>query len=573
MRYALLLILLLFAIPVLTKPGITTVTPSASVDVVATYFSGGTLVYNASITVANPPEGEPISQIPFALPPFLAKHLVLMYALYNNEIVIPREQPLGRGFLYGYIIDLPSPIDPNTTKTILLSLVFAEAALPTSDRIDIPVLRTPVLSIPINQTVVKVRLPSGSSVAQRPEDYNETSAGGRPEVSARFTEIQKAYYNFTDWVGVRNAGPFVRVESVCREVAFSQTGDLIVTDRYTVRNVGRDSFDQIHVTVPPYITFLEAFDDFGKLDTQNVTYHQSETSKIRVDLRFSVRGATSEGEFYERYSFSVRYKLDSTRYVSVDQNGATFTLQLDTLPPTAWVADVFSLKVILPKESYVVSASIHDIFGEQMLGYSIKNGQPVFTFLQYNMTCFCHSSFEITFKVSPFAAVTPIYGYCCAAVLLVLIMIYTIRKIPKPIKIEGPPSLLKFTEIYDERLDLLSEKASLMQKPGYLRDRKVTERLSAIDSKLKEQEEQLSKLAQQLREVSASLARAVENITLEEQRLQVLEQERRTLEEMRLRREIESRAYERLLEDVNKRISKAIGRIRFSIRLIKEEWL
>jgi hypothetical protein len=351
----------------------------------------------------------------------------------------------------------------------------------------------------------------------------------------------------------------VRVPLVVREIRFAQDGSIGVSEIYNFECLA-GSVSSIDLTLPQESIDVMAYDQIGQL---------WDASKNGPDVSVSPRYAGAIG-LNRTFTFTLKYQLDPATYVqkvnwwgtnkcnlSLYSNSKNWVI--DELDTTIVTPDGFTLKSISPSPSSTSRSLFY-----HSLNYTLTDVTPYTDLgltLEYNYVPFWSGSLLLAWL---------------AIVELAVAAVVVVSKARKPatLKMAVPSDKLKqFVELYDGRtalrleLDRMGEDLArgALNKHEYRRRRKTIEfRMGELDRALQPLKEDLK----------ASHPRYGEMITRMEKAEAEIEANRLGEEHFRTQYrsgKMSKDAYERALDDLNKRIDKAREVIDTSLVTLREE--
>lgn len=360
----------------------------------------------------------------------------------------------------------------------------------------------------------------------------------------------RPFENQTSWVTFTHSGLpkeffLIELDQVRREITLDPWGALLVSDFYQITNKG-ESLSRIPFYIPRNATGISAQDIYGSIPKPTVEDEGNVFMRVSVSLRELL-------EKNEKTKLTLNYRLPFMMHVK--QNGfEDYTLTLDFLNLTHYVARNVSVKVILPE-------------GGQSLGETVTDYDNVTRFHNLNSDLeYRYNIFWASFR--PVTWVGILATIFCAFLFL--------KKPAKPVAVVTPippDSLRRFVDAYEERTRLSIELRSIERqvRTGKLSKRQHRLRRDSIGSRLSRLRKGLSELRAEIEQAGGRYAGMMRQLEVAEAELEALEEDIRRVEARYQRREISAEAYRRLLDEYGRRRERAENAISEVILRLREE--
>jgi hypothetical protein len=361
-------------------------------------------------------------------------------------------------------------------------------------------------------------------------------------------------------LNMTSTGQFiVRVPDVVREIRFAQDGSIEISETYDLESLG-GSVSSIDLTLPLNSTDVMAYDQIGQL---------WDSSKDGPDVSVGPRYSGGIG-LNRTFTFTLKYRLDPATYVKEVSRWGTNECKLSLYSNLEnWVIDKLETNIVTPDGFSITSISPSPSSTSQTLFYHNL------TYTLTDVTPYTDLGLSLEYNYVPYWSGSSLLAWL-AIVELAIAAVVVISKVRKPaaLKVAVPSDKLKqFVELYDGRtalrleLDRMSEDLArgALNKHEYRRRRKTIEfRMGELDRALQPLKEDLK----------ASHPRYAEMITRMEKAEAEIEANRLGEEHFRTQYrsgKMSKDAYERALDDLNRRIDKAREIIETSLVTVREE--
>ncbi len=542
-------------------PAVTAEPPSeytAKVNRVVQITTWGLVTVNDTFTVSNN-SPTPLEGMPIGIPRNLTTGLRYLAAQddQNRILTIERDLDSSSG-TYWFKINFGQALARNETYAFTVTSAYTNLLTPTSAGFQLQFATTPVLRVSATSENMTITAGTGSTFSS-PEWLSLTASTGGNVLNGYFSPVEP-YTTRTFAMNMTSTAQFiVRVPHVIREIRFGQDGSIGVSEIYNFECLG-GSVSSIALTLPQNSSDIMAYDEIGQL------WDASENGPgVSVSPRYS--GGIG---LNRTFIFTLKYKLDPAAYVEEVNWWGTNKCKLslysnlknwaiDELDTTIVTPDGFNIKSISPSPSSTSRSLFY-----HSLNYTLTDVTPYTDLgltLEYNYVPFWSGSLLLAWL---------------AIVELVVAAVVIVSKTRKPatLKMAVPSDKLKqFVELYDGRtalrleLDRMGEDLArgALNKHEYRRRRKTIEfRMGELDRALQPLKEDLK----------ASHPRYGEMITRMEKAEAEIDANRLGEEHFRTQYrsgKMSKDAYERALDDLNKRIDKAREVIDTSLVTLREE--
>jgi hypothetical protein len=542
-------------------PAVTAESPpeyTAKVNRVVQITAWGLVTANDTFTVSNN-SPTPLEGIPVGLPRNLTMGLRYLGARDDQNRILTIERDLDPSSeTYWFNVNFGHALARNETYAFNVTSAYTDLLTPASAGFQFRFATTPVLRVRATSENMTITAGAGSKLSS-PEGLNLTSSTEGTMLNGYFSPVEP-YTTRAFAANMTSTDQFiVRVPHVAREIRFGQDGSIDVSETYDFESLG-GSVSSIALTLPQNSSDIMAYDEIGQL------WDASENGPgVSVSPRYS--GGIG---LNRTFTFTMKYKLDPATYVQEVNWWGTNKCKLslysnlknwaiDELDTTIVTPDGFTLKSISPSPSSTSRSLFY-----HSLTYTLTDVTPYTDLgltLEYNYVPFWSGSLLLAWLA--------IFELVVAAV----VVVSKARK-PATLKMAVPSDKLKqFVELYDGRtalrleLDRMGEDLArgALNKHEYRRRRKTIEfRMGELDRALQPLKEDLK----------ASHPRYGEMITKMEKAEAEIDANRLGEEHFRTQYRsgrMSKEAYERALDDLNKRIDKAREVIDTSLVTLREE--
>lgn len=335
-------------------------------------------------------------------------------------------------------------------------------------------------------------------------------------------------------------------EEVKREIILDQSGNLLVTNAYTVFN---DEYwtEKLLISVPADAFDFVIRDEMGTLETT------VEDNMMTVELRDALETDETESLF-------LNYYLPWSEYVTVE-NGNDYTLSSTFYEEFNSTIGKLTVSIVLPDganyQTSTQSPNTIEENGAEKITYSFSDVEPTDDL-----------SFQLNYEYSVFwASFYPtIWVAIIAAIVVVVFFVrsMTTTTTVSATTIETPTKDLKtFVDTYEEKMAIKSELNELETslEKGRIPRRKYKVRKKMLEGRLSKANRILSGLRISLVDSGSEYASLLNQLELAETRLENVEKDMERVTARYNRREISKRAYEKLVEEYQSKIEDAESKI------------
>ncbi|MEM2419932.1 MAG: hypothetical protein QXL38_02980, partial [Candidatus Bathyarchaeia archaeon] len=369
------------------------------------------------------------------------------------------------------------------------------------------------------------------------------------------------------------------VEEFKREISTSALGEVIVLDKYRIKNQSPTAISSIQVVILPNASDPTVEDDFGRKGTMPHLV-DVKTNCYNVTLTFA--GQPLPMKSGESSRFTVKYKLPSS-FLSKSRHGG------ELIPPQmfqnvkyyikdAWITFTFpeGAKVVnLNCTSFSTDLTygvVREVFQEKvvirMQGVLLLDSLTVSVSYTYNL---------IWLSFRPTLWAWAIAAFACA-------VITSWMKVKAPAKAVAvtvpmvalkvtPEMLRSFINAYEEKRKLLSEIKSLeaAASKGRIPRQRYKVQRKTLETRLATIDRNLSEFRLKLRSAGGHYADLMRQLEVAETEINEVEEDIRSIESRHRRGEITLEAYRKLLADYQRRKEKAETTINGILLRLREE--
>ncbi|MFH0748390.1 MAG: hypothetical protein V1915_00480 [Candidatus Bathyarchaeota archaeon] len=438
---------------------------------------GGLVIANTSIYIQNS-GSTPILNFKLGFSKNLETNLDNVIAYTSQKLDVVTEGVKGDAFW----LDISFVNAVESGQTINLSVYFVFSGLISYDQSDSAVYTvifpsSLVLPINVERFEVNLKLPNGVI----PQESSLSGFLYEPAAPLLAYTTRIGFVKFTGDIRI------LECDSANSEIFLDSWGSLSFSDTYTLRNIGKLSISDIVFRFPLDAEEISAFDAGGTL---SVTINNLDGEKqVKIGLRHKIRGVEGLTGFYEAYSFTVKYKVNSHPPLFSNSWG---NYQLHLIFPTYLNLTLkkFSMRIILPEGAKYQASSYSGTL-------SMNGLTPSILYFFKNVSPVPLSPLNIDYDYSIFwVALRPTIWVGGLAVTISLFMFYRGRRRLPTLDTSNKSSKLlsSFTNASDERLMTWSELDSLEEnldnrgigiKDYNQRKKIIQERLKALDEVLR----------------------------------------------------------------------------------------
>ena len=533
---------------------------AVSVDRVAQITGWGLVTVNDTLTVGNN-SPTPLEGIPIGLPRNLTTGLRYLGARddQNRDLTIERDLDSSSS-TYWFKVDFGHALAQDETYKLTVTSVYTNLLTLASGAYQFQFVTTPILQVRATSENMTITAGADSKFSV-PEWLNltQTPVGDTVHLNGYFAPIEP-YTTRSFVLNMTSTAQFiVRVPDVAREIRFNEDGSIEVSETYDFESLG-GPVSTIQLRVPQNSSDVMAYDEIGQLWDA-----PSQGPDVSVSPRYSGGIGTNR-----TFTFTLKYKLDPATYVEEINWWGTNKCKLSLLSNLKyWVIEKLETTIVIPDGFTVRNispspSSMSQSFFYRGLTYTLTDVTP------YN-----DLGLSLEYVYTPFWSGSLLLVWLAIIELVVAAVIVVSRRgKPAALKIPVPSDKLKqFVELYDGRavlrleLDRMAEDLArgALNKHEYRRRRKTIEvRMGELDRALQPLKEDLK----------ASHARYGEMIMRMEKAEAEIDANRLGEEHFKAQYRsgrMSKEAYERALDDLNRRIDKARELVETSLVTLRED--
>ncbi len=335
-------------------------------------------------------------------------------------------------------------------------------------------------------------------------------------------------------------------EEVNREIVLDQSGNLLVTNAYTIFN---DEYwtEKLLIGVPEDAYDFQIRDEMGSLETS------VENNTLTVSLRDALETDETESLF-------LMYYLPWSEYVTVE-NGNDYTLSSTFYEEFNSTIGKLTVSIVLPDgATYQTATQTPDSVDE--------SGPNTITFSFSDVEPSDDLTFQINYEYSVFWA--SFYPTIWVAIIAVIAAVmFFVRGVTKTTVyapetvVTSTKDLKTFVDTYEEKLTLKSELSTLetrLQK-GRIPRRKYKVRKKMLEGRLTKANRTISSLCASIRDSGSNYAGLLNQLEVAETRLENVEKDMDRVTARYKRKEISKRAYQKLADEYQSQIEEAESKI------------
>ncbi len=450
----------------------------------------------------------------------------------------------------GYAILLPSALTPSSTVNITVTMVYTRIILSKGvGEYSLTIPRYPILPYNITYMTGKISTPG----VRTTPSYSTYTASNLTAYNYVALKIEYAY----------SGTPLAEYNMFKRSLEINPWLGLkiIETHNLTILNTGVTSgITTFTVATLPYAQNFKVYDYTGIL-----TYNQvadGNITLITVNFRYTVYSNQS-------YLFIIEYWLPIESYRGQTSTG----IRLQTSPPQ-YTAREYSLNIKLSESSIINSYTAPS-------DYNVQATLNTLTITRVNATSYNTGIVEFTYTIGLADIIgRPLLISAVTGILLTAFIAWRLKtrreeEAPVEVKIEEKPKELisLFCKLYEDKTALAErlERLEVDYLKGKIRKIEYQKRRTAYITELERVDRELKPLKEDLSRAGSSYARTV--TTIEEFELEK-ETAQRQLQDLRnryLNKRVTAATYNRLKDELEKKIMKLSQRIDRKILELRQE--
>ncbi len=521
----------------------------------------GLVVMNDTVSIINN-GSEPILFFQVGLPSNFSQSLKYVCASteHGERLSTTRGVDMDLAGIEGIKIALLKAIDVGEKFNFTITYVFSDMVTPSTRGYNVTFPEYPVLAFDAVSCNITVVLPSDSSLLD-----SSWEEGGVPTLSHAEQPLP-AYSNETGFVYFSGSMKVLECEYAKREVVFDPSGQIFFYDSLRLHNLGMNTISTMSFTLPRGAHDIVAYDYFGELETTSSESEDTGVPEVTVKLRHpALRGRP----YFDACSFTLKYVVPAKNCVK--QTGLwDYVFETERFSSFDWIIRELTFKIALPE-----GGEFSDLYGAQ--GNVTREGyRSVLTLRMEDVIPFRDLGVKVAYRYIIFwSAFRPTIWI---GILISILCAITAFHRARGISIEPiPPKTLglmrDLIDVCDERVALRSELEALedayhrgrIRKKDYKRRTKIIERQRFLLDR------QFVELRRELRRAEPRFVDALRRMEVAETEIETAKAGIRELKARYRRGEISREAFERLMEDYEKRIDKAKTTIDDVIMEFKEE--
>lgn len=523
-------------------------TPEIELEHSIQITQNGLVIVNDTISLQND-DAEPITSFIIGFHKDFVKNLdnTIASTALGEKLTIRKESVDDTNNIYWMSVDLPEAIEQNESFNFSVISVFSKLINYTTSE---PTIYTAIIpkypALPFEATAcrVEINIPTGTTLNMSSWENSTTYL----QSPLKENSNQTASVSFTGTL------QYIEGTFLWRDIVIESWGATYSYDKYEIRNIGKDHFQEIECPLPDNASEVTAYDDFGPIQTQE---KEVDGKKYAVVLsRYPLRGETSSIQLHDSYSFTIKYRLKTSEYTTELTSLASHQIELKEFPTPNWTVENFQLKITFPEgakyaQATPAPAEISQNLYTQSIIYTITNLTQINKYsltVEYNYNSFW-SAFRPTLWIG---LVTMAVGG---------VAFLRKRKVPKPSPIPSRETevIRIYLEACTERIGLWRELEDLgndldnkrIRRKGYNRRRRILrQRLSSLNKEVTNYEKRVNQHGDEYTELTERLEEAEIEI-----RQTYTEIDR--LKTRLLRGRLSQNAYQKLKEGCDERLRKA----------------
>lgn len=527
---------------------------------------GGAVTMNDTITISRSVNGtvNRLSKFLVGVPRSFEKNLARIYAYDGSSgLEAVRNVSLGRADICGFEIIFPNEVNLDEVETYSFTVLYVFSGLLNPEtlmefRFEFP--QYPTLEYEIQSYNLTVVLPPKAKEPAGSIPFNETAEGD--SLALKYSEgAVSAFAKDSAWVTFSSADfKLLDVREMTRRIVVDEWGNIAVSDRYYIINRATLAVSRLSLRVPRNATSISAQDIYGSLKVE-----VAEASS-HVDVKVSLREDFKKGKGVK---LLITYSLPSELYLEYDGwDGYTLTMKPLTYN-NWWIVRRLNVVVVLPEGAEFQSSS-GDLSSLERNAF-----QETLTFTEHNATEFDELSLDLRYKYGVLWASFRPTVWTGLLTSLLGTLLY-MRRPPKPTVPTVPvpvETLRDFIKKYEEKRRIIQniEVMERQVRRGKLPRRRYKVRRDSLERRLSRLQKDLDSLRKEVESVSRRYSELMRDLEVAEAELETVKASLERLRARYRRREISSEAYNRLLEEYNRRRERAESTIDEVILRLEEE--
>lgn len=536
---------------------------SADVEHVTTVYDGGAVFVNDTISLRNVGEA-PLAFVKVGLPANLSDRIDVEEAYGpRGEILRIEHEGLGTPGLYGLKVLLPEPVAAGESTMVSLNLFFSGLISYSELGYEVEFYLHPALEANISWLNATVFFPRQVMLTSVRPDFNQTATSEGSVLNLKARDVP-SYSSPTEKVGFQGDLQVLDVVRMERSIFLSGEGDVLLKDRYVLRNPTSRTLSSAKLLLPQDAYTVTAEDSIGELESAFQPGGQGVRGSAVVTLR-------NELHRDEEASVSVSYHLQAKTYLQAKAFGTDYQFLVDLSPGINATVRQFSLTVRLPEGADLIEVS--DKSGSWDRAQELFTQSVLWTSRQ--LTPLDVRGLSLRYRYVPlWAALRPsLLGGTLLAVGLGLF--FSKRRVaPVAAAPTVPPSLLQaVVEALDERVGLRGEAERLAIDLGERRMSRSTyrARMASVSRRRAAVEKTLAERAPQLRKAGDRYAQLLSGIEEAEAEIETGEAGIEGLTRRYRAKAMSREVYERMLTDYERRVERAKATIDRLIQSLRSE--
>jgi hypothetical protein len=544
-------------------PAVTAQSPAdytVKVNRVVQITAWGLVTANDTFAVSNN-SPTPLEGMQVGLPRNLTLGLKYLGARDDHNGILTVERDLDSSSeTYWFKVNFGHALALNEDYTFTVTSVFTNLLILASSGFQFQFATTPVLQVRATSENMTITGSAGSTFSG-PAWLNLTSTPteGGLNFKRYFAPIEPYTTRSFTLNMTSTAQYIVRVPHVVREIRFGQDGSIDVSETYDLESLG-GTVSSIDLTLPLNSSDVMAYDQVGQL---------WDASRSGPDVSVGPRYSGSIG-LNRTFIFTLKYRLDTATYVQEVNWWGTNECKLSLYSNLKnWAIDRLDTNIVTPDGFSIRSISPSPSSRSQSLFYHNL------TYTLTDVTPYTDLGLKLEYNYAPYWSGS-LWLAWLAIVELAIAAVVVVSRARKPaaLKMAVPSDKLKqFVELYDGRTALRLELDKMAEDlaRGALNKHEYRRRRKTIEFRTGELDRALQPLKEDLK---TSHARYSEMITRMEKAEAEIDANRLGEEHFRTQYrsgKMSKEAYERALDDLNRRIDKAREIIETSLVTLRED--
>ena len=309
----------------------------------------GLVIINDTISLQND-DAEPITSFIIGFHEDFAKNLdnAIAVTALGDQLTIRKDSVDDITNIYWMRVDLPEAIEQNESFNLSVILAFSKLINYTTSE---PTIYTAIVpkypSLPFEADAcrVEINIPTETT-------FNMSSWGNSTTYLQSPLEENS---NQTASVSFTGTLQYMEGTFLSRDIVIESWGVTRSYDKYEIRNIGKDGFQEIECPLPDNASEVTAYDDFGSLQISEKEVDGKKYADVLS--RYPLRGEGVSIQLHDSYSFTIKYRMKTSESATGLTSLTAHQIEIEGFPAPDWTVENFELKVTFPEGAQFTQAS------------------------------------------------------------------------------------------------------------------------------------------------------------------------------------------------------------------------